>query len=83
MNLNIHRIQKIGVKAVSQSLDDSDERYHFQELDIVDDQGIHYIISLFFDKASTVLPVGDRNELDQADSSEDYMGFGNVELIDF
>ena len=80
MNINIHNIQKIGVKAVSQTLDDSSERYHYQEFDIVDDNGIHYKISLFFDKASTVLPVGDRNELDQADSSEDYMGLSNVAL---
>ncbi len=83
MDLNIHNVKEIKVSAKSLSMSDSGKRFHIQKLDIVDEGGQEYSVSFFCDRVASLLPVGDREQLDQADSSEDYMGFGNVELVSF
>ena len=74
MEVSIHNVQAINVTALSLTRSDNGSRFHVQDLRITDDQGLEFSLRLFFDKVSLVLPFGDCSSLDQADSSEDYMG---------
>jgi len=81
MDLNIHNVKEIKVSAKSLSMSGSGERFHIQKLDITDEEGQQYSVSFFCDSVASLLPLGDREQLDQADSSEDYMGLQDVASI--
>jgi hypothetical protein len=83
MDINIHSIKKVSAVAHSLPREGQDQRVHFQVLTFLDKYEQECRINLFFDKASLALPFGDLSELDQADSSEDYMGSIEGESVAF
>lgn len=73
MDINIHNVKSIKAEASSVQID-SGRRFHIQEVTIKYGDNQCTTITLYFDKASDVLPIGDRSQLDHADSTADYLG---------